>query len=316
MLPKNRDYDKRVFRLLSILNKLDAGEKLSIVRLAEEFNTSSRTIQRDIRLLRSTGFLIKSKNKGIYSFEEGFSLKKVSLSSKEASLLSFMHEIAQSLGQDFKDTFGGILKKVIQQEYDSPYYAKILPGADIKKSCPFIQDIEEAIDESQKLNLSYQLAGKIKTYKICPLKIIFYDGFWYLLAQVDTKDWLIKFKLEDIKDAALLNEYFEEPSNLKAMLDKSVNVWFSEKTKKKAVLKIDEEAAPFFRKKRYFLKQRVLKQNRDGSISLEAYFCDSMELIPTVLSWMPHINVIEPKEIKDEIIRIVDSYALRMKRKK
>ncbi len=41
------DYDKILTRLTTILKRLNDGEALSIKDLAEEFNVSTRTIQRD-----------------------------------------------------------------------------------------------------------------------------------------------------------------------------------------------------------------------------------------------------------------------------
>lgn len=41
------DYDKILTRLTTILQRLNDGEALSVTELANEFNVSSRTIQRD-----------------------------------------------------------------------------------------------------------------------------------------------------------------------------------------------------------------------------------------------------------------------------
>jgi len=51
---KKHDYDKTLTRLTIILQKLYDGELLSVKELAEEFNVSERTIQRDFneRLIR------------------------------------------------------------------------------------------------------------------------------------------------------------------------------------------------------------------------------------------------------------------------
>ncbi|MDX9960409.1 MAG: DeoR family transcriptional regulator [Aliarcobacter sp.] len=41
------DYDKKLFRLIDILGKLYRGENLSIDEYAQEYNVSTKTIQRD-----------------------------------------------------------------------------------------------------------------------------------------------------------------------------------------------------------------------------------------------------------------------------
>lgn len=46
-MPYKHDYDKTLTRLNTILARLNDGEVLSVKELAEEFNVSIRTIQRD-----------------------------------------------------------------------------------------------------------------------------------------------------------------------------------------------------------------------------------------------------------------------------
>jgi len=308
MLHKSRDYDKKIFRLLTVLNRLDAGEKLATRQLAEEFNISIRSVQRDLELLGRAGFLLTSPEKGTHAFEEGFSLKKMHLTNEEASLLTFLYEIAKSLGDKFEKSFHDILKKVIQKEYDSPFYAKIPQGIKLKADSPFTKELEEAIDNCQNILLTYPTPEKIKQYKLCPLKIIFYEGFWYLLSQVSGKDWILKFRIEKIKDLRVLDEYFEPPKNLQAMLDESVNIWFSECKNKEALLRIDKEVARFFKQKTYFPRQKIKKEHRDGSLLVETKFGQYEEIIHIIMHWLPHIVVITPKELKKDVKANIRAY--------
>lgn len=307
-MPKNKDYDKRIFRLLSVLNKLNGGGKVSCREIAGEFNVSLRTIQRDLEILDRTGFLLTSLEKGVWAFAEGFSLRKIRLTAEEASLLGFLGDISSSLGGKFEGSFQNILKKLLQQEYDSPFYVKMPQGIGIGKDAPFVTEIEGAVGENRKILLKYRHSAKAKIYKLCPLKIVFYEGFWYLIARAEGRDCLLKFRLERIAGVDLLDEYFEEPANLKAMLEESVNVWFSERRQKKVVLKVDKDAAPFFRQKRYFPLQKIKKENKDGSLIVETTVCDDMEVLPAVKSWIPHIIVIQPVELNRGIKKFVERY--------
>jgi len=309
MPSKTKTYDKKIFRLLYILNKLDRGKRVYTRELAKEFNVSLRTVQRDIELLSMTGFPLISLEKGYYSFIKGFSLKKIMLSKEEASLLSFLSDIARSLGENFESSFKDVLKKVLYSSNESAYYAKIPQGMQIKKDLPFIKELENAVKVCQKISVRYKsLAGKEKTYKICPLKIIFYEGFWYLLLQIDEKDWVLKFRLENIQEIEVLDEYFESPPNLKTMLDQSVNIWFSEKSDKKVVLKIDKDVAMFFKDRTYFPLQKIKKTNKDGSLIIESKISQYMEIIPTVFRWIPHIKVLKPEDLKLEIKKRISDY--------
>jgi len=308
MVPKNKDYDKQVFRLFSILNQLDSGNKVSTRDLSEQHNVSLRTVQRDIELLNSAGFLLASPAKGVHSFVDGFTLKKASLTSEEASLLSFLYEIAKSLGTGFEKSCGNIIKKVIQKEYESPYYAKLPQGPGLKMENPFIKTLEDAICDQEKIQLTYEAAEGKKEYKLGPLKIIYYEGFWYLLAQADGKKGIQKFRLEKIRDAEMLGESFSPSGNLQSMLDESVNVWFSGKRDKKVLLKVDKEIASYFEQKTYFPMQKIKKRFKDGSLLIETMIGQDNEVIFTVKHWMPHIMILEPEELNGKIKKLIEEY--------
>jgi len=308
-MAKNKSYDKKVFRLMYTLNQLDSGKVVSTQDLSNEFNITYRTVQRDIELLNLTGFPLMSPKKGFYSFAEGFSLRKVSLSEKEASLLSFLGDITQTMGKDLQDTFSNILKKVISAEVDSPYYAKIPNGVTNLKNYPLTKDLESAIEDNQKIEMSYFTKGKEKKFSLDPLKIIFYEGFWYLLARADKKEWIIKFRLENIKSVEVLDEYFKPPENLKTMLDESINIWFSEKRNKRVILKVAKESRKFFMEKKYFPLQKIIGSNKkDGSLTIETMVGQYQEIIPIILQWLPDIAVVSPGELEADIKARIREY--------
>jgi predicted DNA-binding transcriptional regulator YafY len=308
MTTKNTSYDKKVFRLFFILNQLDSRKKVSTGELAKEFNVSLRTVQRDIVLLNTTGFPIISFEKGYHSFMEGFSLKKMMLTKEEASLLSFLHDISKSLGGKFEDSFSSILKKVISKEPVSAFYVKLPEGSKINRNFPYIKELEDAVKNNMKIALHYKTPEKEGDYRVCPLKIIFFDGFWYLLVKVDGKDWIRTFRLENIRNIELLDEYFTSPKNLSTFLDQSVNIWFTEKRDKQVVLKIDKEAARYFKQQVYFPLQKITKENRDGSLRIETKICHNEEIIYTIFRWIPYVHVIEPKGLKKEIKEKITEY--------
>lgn len=312
MTAKNTSYDKKIFRLFYILNQLDSRKKVSTCELANEFNVSLRTVQRDIMLLNTTGFPIISSEKGYHSFMEGFSLKKMMLTREEASLLSFLHDISKSLGGKFEDSFSSILKKVVSKEQDSPFYVKIPNGLKINRDYSFLQELEEAVKDNIKIELHYKTSVKESNYRVCPLKIIYFDGFWYLLSQVEGREWLRTFRLDNIKKLEILNEYFNPPENINTILQESVNIWFSEKKDKKVVLKIDKEAAGFFKQRVYFPLQKIKKENRDGSLRIETKISQYEEVIYTILQWIPHVHVIGPKSLKEEIKMKIVEYLQRL----
>jgi len=308
MLPKDRNYDKKILRIWTILNKLDSRRKVSTRELSEEFNVSYRTIQRDLKLLDMAGFPMVTIDRGHHTFMEGFSLKRMEMSKEEASLLSFLYEIASSLGDNFEESFREIFRKVLMKEADSPFYVKLPEGEKLDEKIPYIKEIKAAIEDFKKIKLDYTKQDGQKRLKVHPLKIMFFDGFWYLLSRIDGKKWIVTLKMENICNLKVLDDYFEEPKNLKTLLEKSVNIWFSEKRDKKVVLKVDKEVAGYFKQRTYFPLQKIKKENKDGSLVIESKVGNYMEVVPNVLKWIPYVAAMEPEDFKKDIKARIKRY--------
>ncbi|OGW69651.1 MAG: hypothetical protein A2036_01720 [Omnitrophica bacterium GWA2_50_21] len=306
----HQNYDKKIFRLLHILNRLDAGKNVAIPELAGEFNVSLRSVQRDIKLLNETGFPLVARENGKYSFVEGFSLKKAMLSKEEASILSFICDMVQPLGSMFEESFRGILRKVLSQGQESTFYVKMPAGFKLEKDTPFHREIEAAVDSANKVSVDYEnQEGMKRTFVVSPLKMIFYDGFWYVLSLEDKRHGLIKLRLDNIKGVQELDESFNVSQNLKAMLDESVNVWFPEERNQRVLLEVSPLATRYFRRKVYFPLQKIVKEHKDGRLILETMVSSQfMEILPTIKQWIPHIKVLSPQSLKAQIKDLISEY--------
>lgn len=312
---KNKQYDKKIFRLMYILNKLDTGASVSVRELAAEFNVTTRSVQRDLSLLERANFRVKGDGMGKYTFEEGFSLKKLMLSDEQASLLAFLCEISQSMGEKFVKSFNSIWEKILAKDVSNPYFVKVPDGVKLREDYPFIIDLEMAINSCCKAVVAYQPLNSetVKSHKVKPLKMILVEGFWYLLCQRDGVEEPMKLRMERIKTVQVLEqEDFFPPDNLKEMLGQCVNIWFTGKRNKIVTLKVDKEVARYFKERIYFPCQRISKTETDGSLLLRTKVSDFMEIVYVIYNWLPFITVIEPQELKDKIKESLSSYLRQM----
>ena len=92
------DYDKILTRLTITLQRLHEGESLSVSELAEEFNVSSKTIQRDFneRLYRFP--IVKDGRK--WKMQDGYNLTK-ERTPEEMLVIEMLENIAESIGAGF-----------------------------------------------------------------------------------------------------------------------------------------------------------------------------------------------------------------------
>jgi predicted DNA-binding transcriptional regulator YafY len=299
---------KRLTRIVKLLNILSAG-KLAITSTAAELGVSIRTIQRDVRTIEDAGFPIASLKRGEMLFVEGYSINKAKLTNEEASIIIFMSDIIQSLGSDFTKSFKTLQKKISNDDAETPFYIKVPKSLEYQETA-IVQTIKKAIKDKTTLMLTYAMRPENKLgYVFHPLKIINYDGFWYLLGMDYYKN-IRKLKLYDILDAANTQERFITSKQLRKYIRKTLanskNIWFGGNADKKITLKVFAEVAQYFKNKEIFPLQKIVQEDKDGSLILESVISQNREAIQIIIQWLPYISVISPIDLKEEIKQILE----------
>ena len=302
---------KKLNRLLYLLNQLDGGE-VHVLREAREMDVTERTIQRDLRDIELGGFPLYKAAPGVYKFVEGFSLKKMNLTDEEASLLLVLKDIVEPLGRPFQKPFELLRQKVLRSLEESPFYIKMPKGSQYQES-KITRVLERGIIDHTEVRMSLAADPTRKlTYELKPLKIMNYDGFWYLLG-INTYKEVRKFRLDRILDAINTDKPFKITKNIQKMLSESHNIWFGEKRDKLVSFIVPAQFAPYFKQKDYFPMQKIRKTQKNGDILVETRVSNYREIIPTVLSWLEHITLVSPADFKQLICQIIRQADKRMK---
>ncbi|HIP30446.1 MAG TPA: WYL domain-containing protein [Sulfurospirillum arcachonense] len=298
------DYDKILTRLTNILSKLYNGEALSIKELSEEFNTSTRTIQRDFNE-RLISFPIYKEGKR-WKMQEGFKLEKMT-SIEDAVVLDIMEGLIDGSSGLFSSKAKKLLSKIKNEEYN-PIYTK-LDIEDISDKLAEVQQLESAIKSKLIITCTYDFGSYEKELRLKALKIANYEGFWYLLS-LDTKDGhLKKYYLKNISGIKLLEEHFESDISLDKKLDNALSIWFDETVKPFEVkLLVSPKIAKYLKRKPISNSQKILDVKEDGSIELSIMITHEMEIMPLVKYWIPYIKVLEPSWIRELVEEDLKKY--------
>jgi len=293
------DYDKALTRLVSILTKLYNGETLLVKDLALEFNVSTRTILRDLNE-RLISFPIYKDGK-YWKMQNGFKLEK-STSIEDQVVLDIMEKLVDGVGTKFSSKAKTLLSKIKNDELN-PIYTK-LNIEDIGDKLDVVQELESAIKINQIIGCNYKIEDN-KTYilKLKPLKIVNFEGFWYLIA-LDTKDNdnLKKYYLKNIFGVKTIDKYFNVSSKLEQLLNDAVSIWFQDKTEAFEVkINVSNVVSKYVQRKPIAPTQIVESSYEDGSLDIIIKVTHEMEVLPIVKYWLPYMRVIEPKWI-DELI--------------
>ena len=296
------DYDKILTRLTIILSKLNDGEALSVKELAEEFNVHARTIQRDFNE-RLASFPIYQENKK-WKMQDGFRIEKTK-SLEDEIVLDIIEKITEGIGGKFATKSHKLLSKIKNEDFN-PIYTK-LNIEDISDKFGDIQVLETAIKEKREVKCSYDdERHKVYTTTIQPLKIVNFEGFWYLLALKD--DVLKKYYLKNISIPKMTDIIFEIDNELDTLLDESISVWFQRDTEPFEVkIFADKSAAKFF-KRRPLPTQKVESINVDGTMEFSVKITHEMEILPIIKYWIPHLFVIEPEWVQEIVQEDLEVY--------
>ncbi|MBQ3835089.1 MAG: WYL domain-containing protein [Elusimicrobia bacterium] len=291
--------------VIFILNKLDSGS-VTEKGLAEELNISTDAIRDYLKEIETAEFPLYNPEKGTYAFAEEFSLKKRQLSGTDAGLLVLFNSFVESLNnKKFDESLANLRKKILQENEDSPFYVKIQKGQEYEVNGT-TKIIETAIRERYFISIESNKKNTIKCLR--PIKIAYYEGFWYLICLLGKKNKILKYNIANIKSVAVSDKQFEYTKDIDDILKESVSIWFEKDRNMKVKLSVDKKVAKYFKIRQFFPLQETVEEQEDGTLILECKVSRKEEVLPTVFQWLPYIKVLEPKLIDKKVKEIISKY--------
>ncbi|MCT7598029.1 helix-turn-helix transcriptional regulator [Aliarcobacter butzleri] len=300
-LIKKQEENSKYSRINQIYTMLkDNVHGLSITELSKKLNVSTKTIQRDLYdVLSNFGAIKQGRNWKIDP-----KLSQDSLASNEKLILGILDEMAKSAGKVFYSKAHSLLSQVTQQ-LEHPIFTNINGEYLEEQNINIFEKLELSIKERKEIKFEYEK----NIFHIKPLKLAFFDGFWYLLAFhiKDNSEMFKKFHLKTIKNIQILEKIFEIPKIVEDRIKQANCVWFNLDKQFSVRLFIDKQIKKYFERKP--LKgQTIIGEDKDGSIEIELKISNSMEIIPLILYYIPYIKVLEPQNLANEVKQRVKEY--------
>ncbi len=290
-------HDTLVYRLAQMLVKLNQGEKLNPQALADEFGVNLRTIQRDLNV--RFAYLPLDKTDGYYHLDPTFLGK---LSTKDVDRfagLAGVRGLFPSLSDDFlRDIFDARMQTAVLvkgHNYEN------LAG----KEAAF-RSLEQAIVGRQHIAFDYQKDSGLKSYSgTAPFKLINHKGIWYLAARDGEK--LKAYSFAKIENLRVLESRFPADLDIDRKLAEEDGIWLND-DKKEIVLKIDQEVAGYFKRRKLIANQVIEKELEDGGLIISAKVGHPNQVVPIVRYWIPHIRIISPEGLQAEMEKELTEY--------
>lgn len=309
-------------RMLAIILKLQGKGMARAEDLAATFETSVRTIYRDVQALSEAGVpLIGTPGQG-YSLMEGYFLPPVQLTTEEAVTLLLGTEFVKhyfdqaylTKAQTSKIKIESILPEKVRREAEKTRAdIRLLLGKidEVRsKETKNMSLLREAIVEMKKVHFCYvktaMSASKKKTERtVDPYGLVLINGSWVLLAYCELRQSIRHFRLSRINELVLVNKRFLRPTDFELQTyvpqdDRHLHVQ----------ILLDTCFAERLEEENYFYVETVEEQEQGLLVTLRVRHY--IEVISWILGWGSHARVLQPEALKqlmlEEVKKMLQHY--------
>ena len=297
MSKSNESPQTIAFRLTTLLERLNEGQKLHPETLAEEFSVSLRTIQRDLN--ERLGFLDLVKKDGYFAVNPSrlglLTMKDVARFAELAGLSGLAPSPVTKLIRDLLDARLENALLIRGPSYED------LSGFELQFS-----QLKGAITHRQIVGFRYLKTDATKEVNEArPYQLINHDGIWYLAATHEGR--LKAYTFTKIDGLLVSPTHFEAESDVIATLEEEDSIWLNF-VKTEVVLKIDCEVASYFQRRKLIGGQKIIKKLEDGGLIVSGQIAHPNQIWPTVRAWLPHVRIISPEHLQIELDQQLRAY--------
>ena len=294
----------KIDRLIGILSILLQKEMTTAPELAEHFEVSRRTINRDIEDLCKAGIPIQTTQGvgGGISIMSGYRMDRTILTSRDMQMIlaglrsldsvsgsSYYSQLMEKIQAGSSELVSG--KESVLIDLSSWYKATLAPK---------ISMIQDAIESRHLIKFKYFAPSGESVRTIEPYYVVFKWTSWYVYGWcLKRKDYRL-FKLNRMDKVELTDKEFECRSV--PLPDMSAELLYPRNIKVKALFDAD-------------MKWRLVEEfgmecyseTSDGKLLFEEYYSDMDNLVSWMLTFGDKVEVLEPEEVRERLKAMADN---------
>jgi predicted DNA-binding transcriptional regulator YafY len=301
----------RTDRLLAIVLELQGKGRQRAEDLAATFETSKRTIYRDIQALGEAGVpLISVPGRG-YSLMKGYFLPPLSFTTDEATMLLLGSDFtaqnfdaqyrsaAQSASRKIESVLPEKLRDEVHHLQDSIRFISSGSIEDVTET-EMVRQLRRAIIERATVRFCYHTryvrSGQStqQTREADPYGLVHFANAWHLVAYCHLRQDIRNFRLDRMENLELLSRVFQRPADFK------MHERRQEEAGKVVVRALfDQEVTRWVRESRSYYTVAVEESAQGLLVTLQVR--QESEILQWLLSWGRHVQVLEPESLKRTI---------------
>ena len=280
----------------------------------KEFEVSRRTVARDLDYLRdeeNAPLAYDETRHGYVLTDEAYPLPPVKISRKEAFSFGLARKLlthyeGTPLHLDMKAVLDKIAESLDGEVTLEPHWLSehvdVLPEDRVRIDPGLWGRMVGLIEHREYIRARYQtFDGRESDYRLHPYHLLAYHGNWYLLAHNVEKDRMATFALSRFRETVGTGETFRRLSDFdaRAYAREAFGMTRGEKALRVRLL-FEQKLAVYIMEREWHPTQTFIRRP-DGRLELRLETSGRKELIRGILSWMPDVQVLAPKSLKDRI---------------
>lgn len=283
----------QISRMLDIVRRLYAFERLQSVKIAMEYGVNPKTISRDMKSIHESIPLVNKKGvwhldmDALYTSDDNFS---------HSLLAAFAHNVEIKVECLERSN---ISKDLITFALEYKNLPKKLG-----------EEMLRCITEKEQCSFSYAKEHDTSQRRVDPIKLYVENTRWYLVARDYKDDGIKTFLLANIRSfKRLAGEEQTLTPKMMAKADEIKSVWSSSSQKPISIkLYAHPEAARYLKDIKLHKSQKIFDEHCDGSAELHYVITHKLEILPAIKSWLPYIHIMEPKWLQEELLESLQTY--------
>ena len=297
----------KIDRLIGILSVLLQREKTTAPELAERFEVSRRTINRDIEALCKAGIPIRTVQGtgGGISIMDGYRMDRTILTSKDMQMiLAGLRSLDSVSGNSY---YGQLMEKIQAGS------SSLISGRDSilidlsswyrESLTPKIETIQDAIGDRHLVRFQYFSPSGDSERTVEPYYLVFHWSSWYLWGWCRDRAAFRLFKLNRMDSVRETEENFE--CRVAPLPDLSNEKIFPGRIRVKALFEPDQK----WRLVEDFGPECFV-ENDDGRLLFTTDHTDLESLVAWLMSFGDKAEVLEPEEAREAVAQMAKRMAM------
>lgn len=298
--------DRVVEKVFKILDLFLYNKSVTTKLITEETGMSMRTAQRYVK--DSMDFLdIKRNDDGSYTLISKDKLSQY-IKRDDSYLTATLLQYAKSMYPESRhDVVERLFNLFNIKNLESAIQVLESSSIDFDRVQSVLADLSYYIKTSMKINFDYKKSKKENRIKTTsPYKILYYNGFWYLIGCNDNKE-IRAYRLDYIGTISPQHDdtgYVELDEKSKKIIENTTSIWFGTEELEVELI-LDKGIKEYFLDRPIFKNMQILEEN-PFRIKVTVY--NYMSLYMDLMPYAPHFEIITPEARKFFADHLLEAY--------